>query len=174
MPTLVDTDGRSLWDSHAISTYLIGKYGAGDHPLYPADLYRRARIDQRLQFDTAHLFTVAREIFVPIYMHGGCGPTAEQTARVHEAYALLEQFLSADRYAAGAAVTVADLALLTSVTQIALLVPVEAERYPLVVGWLRRLDEELPYVGELNTELLAGFAKLIEGLLVKNRAAAKQ
>lgn len=62
MPTLVD-NGKVLWDSHAISTYLIGKY-AKDDSLYPKDLYQRALIDQRLYFDCGVLFNAGKAIVV--------------------------------------------------------------------------------------------------------------
>lgn len=54
VPTL-DDDGFYIWDSHAISTYLVGKYGKDDS-LYPRDLHKRAIIDQRLHFDSGILF----------------------------------------------------------------------------------------------------------------------
>jgi len=41
--------------SHAISAYLVGKYGKDD-ALYPKDLQKRAIVDQRLHFDTGVLF----------------------------------------------------------------------------------------------------------------------
>lgn len=55
VPTLID-DGKTLWDSHAINTYLIEKY-ASDDSLYPKDLYQRALVNQRLFFDCSVLFT---------------------------------------------------------------------------------------------------------------------
>lgn len=64
VPTLID-DGKTLWDSHAINTYLIGKY-AKDDSLYPNDLYQRALINQRLFFDCSVLFTGIAGIVVSI------------------------------------------------------------------------------------------------------------
>lgn len=52
---LLDDDGKIIWDSHAIATYLIEKYGKDDS-LYSADLYERAVINQRLHFDSGVLF----------------------------------------------------------------------------------------------------------------------
>lgn len=54
VPAMVDDD-LTLWDSHAICTYLIGKY-AKDDSLYPKDLKIRAKIDQRLHFEGSVLF----------------------------------------------------------------------------------------------------------------------
>jgi hypothetical protein len=54
VPTLVD-DGFSLWESRAISRYLINKYGE-DSTLYPHDPYGRALVDQRMDFDLGKLY----------------------------------------------------------------------------------------------------------------------
>lgn len=43
-----------MWDSHAIVCYLVGKYGKTDE-LYPKDLVKRERVDQRLYFDAIAL-----------------------------------------------------------------------------------------------------------------------
>lgn len=171
VPTLVD-GGRSLWDSHAICTYLIGKYGGEDNALYPRDLYTRARIDQRLHFDTAQLFTGAREIIYAIIFAGAVGPTAEQTKRMNDAYAFLETFLATDAYMVGAQLTVADLALITSVTQVSTQVPLDAEKYPKILAWIARVSE-LPYYHDINTVMLADFVKMLDGVVQMNKAANK-
>lgn len=64
VPTL-DDNGNIICDSHAIVTYLIGKYGKDDS-LYPKDLYKRALVDQRLHFDSGVLFVRLRAIVVSI------------------------------------------------------------------------------------------------------------
>jgi glutathione S-transferase len=51
VPTLVDDDGFTLSDSHAIMIYLLSKYAKSDN-LYPKDLKKRALVDQRLHFDS--------------------------------------------------------------------------------------------------------------------------
>ena len=55
VPTL-DDDGFTIWDSHAISTYLVSKY-AKDDSLYPKDLQKRAVVDQRLHFESGIIFS---------------------------------------------------------------------------------------------------------------------
>lgn len=64
IPTL-DDNGSIIWDSHAISTYLVEKYAKNDK-LYPKDLVQRAQIDQRLHFDSGFLFARLRFLFVSI------------------------------------------------------------------------------------------------------------
>lgn len=51
---LLDDDGYFLADSHAINAYLVGKYGKDDS-LYPKDLKKRGKVDERLHFDNGTL-----------------------------------------------------------------------------------------------------------------------
>lgn len=54
IPTLVD-GGFALWESRAIMTYLVEKYGKDDS-LYPKDPKARAVVNQRLYFDLGTLY----------------------------------------------------------------------------------------------------------------------
>lgn len=70
VPVLED-NGQFIADSHAICTYLIQKYGKEkDQLLYPADLYHRALVDQKLHFDTGVLFTRLRGVMVSFLLCG--------------------------------------------------------------------------------------------------------
>jgi glutathione S-transferase len=60
---LVEEDGFTLWDSHAIMAYLVEKYGKDDS-LYPKDLRKRAIINQRLHFENGILFPYTMAIIV--------------------------------------------------------------------------------------------------------------
>jgi glutathione S-transferase len=68
VPTLVDDDGFTLWDSHAIMVYLVSKYAKND-ALYPKDLKKRALIDQRLHFDSGVVFAQLRRIVVSVFQN---------------------------------------------------------------------------------------------------------
>jgi glutathione S-transferase len=60
---LVEEDGFTLWDSHAIMAYLVEKYGKDDS-LYPKDLRKRAIINQRLHFENGILFPYTMAVIV--------------------------------------------------------------------------------------------------------------
>lgn len=68
IPTLVDDDGFTIWDSHAIMIYLVSKY-AKDDSLYPTDLKKRALIDQRLHFESGVVFAYLRRIAVSLRLY---------------------------------------------------------------------------------------------------------
>lgn len=164
-------NGKSLYDSHAICTYLIRKYGGEDHPLYPTDIYTRARIDQRLHFDNGVLYRVLRDICVPFYFEGEWDISEKLLANANEAYAFMESFLTAERYLVGDTITVADLSASTHVTQLNALVPIDAGKYPKLTAWLHTIDEELPYFEEENTHHLIEYMQFIEGIRAKNKAS---
>lgn len=143
----MDDNGKIVCDSHAIATYLVGKYGKDDS-LYPTDLYKRARVDQRLHFDSSVLYRNAYACNMHIYLGGGEVPQ-EKLDAVDQAYKILEQFLETDTYLAADSVTVADLIALNSVTTLGYHIPITAENYPNIYNWLQRLTA-LPYYEECS------------------------
>lgn len=64
MPTLVDED-LIIYESRAIMTYLVNKYGKGNS-LYPEDPKARALVDMRLNFDLGTLYNRFADYFVSI------------------------------------------------------------------------------------------------------------
>lgn len=161
-----------MWDSHAISTYLIGKYAKNDS-LYPKDLFKRAKIDQRLFFDAGVLFPNVRKCNVHIFFKKGYEFTEEMIAEVDEAYKLLEAFLKDDQYMVGNELTVADFACATSVTQLDLISSIDPAKYPKSLEWLSRLSK-LSYFDEINTKAIDQFRALLAQVKAINRSAAEK
>lgn len=67
LPTLED-NGKYLWESHAVMTYLVSKFGNEEQQqrLYSRNVYKRAVIDQRILFDTGVLFPCFRQVAVSL------------------------------------------------------------------------------------------------------------
>lgn len=162
-----------MWDSHAISTYLISKYGKEDDPLYPKDLYTRARIDQRLQFDNSQIFKCLVEIFLPFYMGIAYDITEASIANANNAFAFLEAFLETDTYLVGDQLTVADLCTITTVLQLNAVVPFDTQKYSKLNAWVKRL-QALPYFYEVNTKHMDEFIAEIVVLRAMNKEAAEK
>lgn len=69
LPTL-EHNGKYLWESHAIMTYLVSKFGNEEQQqrLYSRNVYKRAVIDQRILFDTGVLFPCYRQVMVTVFI----------------------------------------------------------------------------------------------------------
>lgn len=165
VPTL-DDNGFYLCDSHAIATYLIGKYAKND-ALYATDLQTRGTIDQRLHFDTGILFPPMAECMVAVIYLGAYEYKAETLANITDAYGLLDMFLDGKPYLVGDSITVADLSCITSVTQLDIVQPID-EKFTNVRAWIERLGQ-LPYYDELNGSVVAKLKDWITTKLEENR-----
>lgn len=165
----LDDNGKYLWDSHAISTYLIEKYGkSDDHSLYPKDLYVRARIDQRLHFESGVLFNVLVQLTRPIRFEGETEFAEKHLQEIHKVFATVETFLEVDPYLVGDQLTVADLSVVTTLTSLSSFVEFSANNYPKIIAWIKRL-EALPYFYETNFVGVALQVDLVQRMLAKNK-----
>ena len=168
VPTL-DDNGTIIWDSHAICTYLIEKYAPND-ALYPKNLAQRAKVDQRLHFDSGVLFAALINANKPIYV-GGCEVPQERIDAIYPALDLLETFLKEDNYLVGNSLTVADFCCATTTTATAIHgIVLDAERYPKILAWLERL-KELPYFERLQTIPCQNLIKYFAEKVAANKLA---
>ncbi|RZC35595.1 uncharacterized protein BDFB_005180 [Asbolus verrucosus] len=164
VPTLVDDDGFTIWDSHAIMVYLISKYAKND-ALYPKDIKKRAIIDQRLYFEAGVVFALLRAIVKPILREGKTTIDDKGKDAVYEAYAFLESFLEGRQWAAGDSVSIADYSLISSVSSINTIIPIDVKKYPKVVAWMKKVEGLPEY--EANKKGLAIFTEMLKSKLTK-------
>lgn len=68
----------------------------------------------------------------------------EKAEEVIEAYGFLEKFLQGNTWMAGEDVTLADISLITTVTSLNVLVPIDEEKFPNIAAWIKEA-EDLPY-----------------------------
>ncbi|XP_017038701.1 glutathione S-transferase 1-like [Drosophila ficusphila] len=160
VPTLED-NGHFIWDSHAISAYLVSKYGKSDS-LYPKDLLQRAVVDQRLHFESGVVFMYGlRSITKPLFASGQTTIPKERYDVVKEIYDFVETFLNGHDYIAGNQLTIADFSLLTSITALAVFVKIDPIKYFKITEWHKTL-EELPYFEEANGKGARELVTLLE------------
>ncbi|KAF4519147.1 hypothetical protein B566_EDAN007422 [Ephemera danica] len=119
VPTFIDDDGFVIWDSHAICSYLVSKYGKDDS-LYPKDVKKRAIVDQRLHFDSGILYPRTRDISFSLLFLKCKEIPEEKRKKILDAYELLEKFLEGHDWLAGDSYTIADLFCVASVTSLVL------------------------------------------------------
>ena len=108
VPTLL-CEEVVLWESNTILRYIANK-----HPstLYPTDIEARGRIEQWMDWQLGTLSPAFRPLYVSLIRER---KTIEESHDHHQAAArqflLLENFLGAQQYIAGASLTLADIAI---------------------------------------------------------------
>jgi glutathione S-transferase len=149
VPVLNDGDVW-IWDSHAICSYLVDKYGKDDS-LYPRDLAKRALVDQRMYFDASVLFMSLRIVSIPMFREGVTVVPKEKTGMIIEGYEFVEKFLADNLYLTGNTLTIADFCCIATITSLVAVVPIDAAKYPRMSAWINRIAQ-LPYYHEANTK----------------------
>ncbi|EFA00485.1 glutathione S-transferase 1 [Tribolium castaneum] len=165
VPTLVEEDGSVIWDSHAIMTYLVSKYGQHKESLYPKELLKRAIVDQRLHFESGIAFPRMLQIAGPILRKGKTSIEPEDVKLAHEVYAFLEKFLDGKKWVAGGHVTVADYSLISTISTLDLFVSVEEDIFPKVKTWMKKMESLGEY--EANRKGLQMSKETVESKLTK-------
>lgn len=114
IPTL-DDNGFGIWESRAILTYLIDKYGKPNDSLLPSDPQTRAIINQRLYFDIDVLYRGYITAVMGLAL-AKQPPSEELLNKLQNAVDLLNTFLEDKEWLAGGdSPSVADYALSATV-----------------------------------------------------------
>lgn len=160
IPTL-DDNGFVLWESRAILGYLAQQYGKDDS-LYPKDPKKRALVDARLYFDIGTLAQRFGEYFYPVLFAGASFDPAKRT-RLEEAYEFLDKFLEGQTWVAGDSLTIADIAIVASVST-AEAAGIEISKYPNVTRWFGKAKSAIPGYDELNHSGAMKFKEMVKRL----------
>ncbi|XP_046680934.1 glutathione S-transferase 1-like [Homalodisca vitripennis] len=143
---LIDDNGFYLWESRAIMTYLVSKYGKDDS-LYPKDLQKRAIVDQRLHYSN-DVFYAVRELTQGIAFYEK-PPTPELLGKIEEAQENIEKLLKGHKFMAGDTLTVADYGFITLVDLMEVYCP-PGNKYPLTKEWFSRCKSTMKNFEKAN------------------------
>lgn len=148
-----------LCDSHAICTYLAGRY-CDSGRLLPKDPGGRSIVDQHMHYNSGILYPRFRAAAYPI-LYGNCKYlNAQQIMDIECTYYDLECMLVGKCWFGGSWATLSDIIFASSVSTLNILVPVDKYKFPRLSGWLYRVSEELFYV-TANKKGLCEFTKRI-------------
>ncbi|XP_017852836.1 glutathione S-transferase 1-like [Drosophila busckii] len=147
VPT-IDDNGSIIWDSHAICSYLVDKYGKTD-ALYPKDLLKRAGVNQRMYFDASSIYMALWNCSRPFWVEGCTVVSKEKTGNILEALRLTDVFLGENLYITGDTLTIADFCCAATVSSLPAVLDIDPVKYSKVTAWLERLSK-LPYYAEAN------------------------
>nr|WGO51734.1 glutathione S-transferase epsilon 2 [Ectropis grisescens] len=140
---IYDEGDFAMADSHAIMIYLMEKYGKPEHAqLYPKDEKKRAKVNQRLFFDCGVLFPRLRAVMAPTYAGRLTEITKYMIKNIDDAYGMLEIYLADSVYLADNVMTIADISVLTTVSSLHGLHPIDDKRFPKLARWLLTMNEK--------------------------------
>lgn len=163
IPT-IDDNGFALWESRAIITYLVNAYGKDDS-LYPKNPKKRALVDQRLYFDIGTLYARFADYYYPVFFSGAASDPAKME-KINDAMKFLDTFLEGQKYAAGSSLTVADLALVATISTFDV-VGYELSPYKNITRWFANLKATAPGYKEANEDGCTAFKQMLETMSKK-------
>lgn len=149
-------DGNfTLSESHAILAYLCESRGVADH-WYPRDLGRRAVVDRFLHWHHTNLRHAHHWVWelkwAPLFGRQQRPWVLEESPIVLErALKVMEKWLTATPYLAGAEISIADLSALCELSQLEL-IPYSFSSYPKLHAWYQLL-RNLPETREIHSLL---------------------
>ncbi|CAK9808592.1 Glutathione S-transferase 1-1 [Anthophora quadrimaculata] len=143
IPT-IDDGGFILCESRPIMGYLVSKYAKND-ALYPKDPKKRGLVDQMLYFDIGSLSENMIKCYYPVLF--GKQPLNEADVQaVERSFEILNAFIDGREFVAGDALTIADIAISTTVT-VLLCFGFDIGRYDNVEAWYNRCKQLLDKFG---------------------------
>lgn len=153
-PTFYDHSiGLALWESKAIILYMIEKFYDTSASLYPKDPEYRARINQMLFFDEMVLEKSFRDFWHPQIFQGK-GGSFEAFKQMEAALDRLEGQLGSFQWAAGPDLTVADLVLLSTITNYCVIMQKDISRYKNTIKWHKNCERHVKgYEENINDAL---------------------
>lgn len=158
IPFLVDGDYK-LAESRAIMSYLVDQYGKNAR-LYPQTPAARALVNQRMYFDAGTLYKDMSAYYYPVAFAGAETYDEEQYEKLKAAFEVLDAFLDGQDYTAGRSLTIADLALATTVST-AEAFGFDVFRYKYVAKWMDRVKASAPGYRKANVEGLEILKKFV-------------
>ncbi|KAI1287356.1 Glutathione S-transferase 1, isoform C [Halotydeus destructor] len=166
VPTLIDR-GLILYDSHAITTYLVDKYGS-DRSLYPKDIALRSKVNNCLFFDTGSMYPALLAVVTPP-IHYGSEIKPETMKEFSLKATALDQMLANRKYLVGDKKTLADLHLYASLSLTSFF-DYDMSVHTNIVRWRSNLDTELPYKDEIISKPMDKLLRIVTDLMAKRRS----
>ena len=163
VPTMVDHNTNlTLWESRAILSYLVDKYAPGN-PVYPQDPVARALVNRWLYYDIGTLHAVNKEIIRPL-VFANQAPTEEKLKMLDEMLKGMDAQLEKNgtKFAAGEDLTIADLALCTTLDMPVYALPFDLSKYKNVNEWYERVKVEAEGYDEICDSVMKGFKAMLD------------
>ncbi|XP_055713032.1 glutathione S-transferase 1-1-like [Phlebotomus papatasi] len=136
VPTIED-NGFILWESRAIASYLVSAKAPGSS-LYPTDPKKKAVVDARLYLDQALQLALTAIVF-PIHTQGATSIEKDKKDKAYQILENLNTFMEGKPYAAGNELTIADLALLATISSLYEM-GANIPKFKNIMSWYKKLE----------------------------------
>jgi len=149
VPTIKDGD-FVLWESRAILQYLANSYEKSGDKSYPKDPKARALVDKMLFTDMALYASMAAAVY-PVITGETKVIDSKKLEKVLENLTKLDSSLaSSGDYVAGKNITIADFALVATISVVGQLPKVEMANYKNLSTWFQRCKSSMAGYEEAN------------------------
>jgi glutathione S-transferase len=166
IPTL-DDDGFYLYESRAVMQYLANEYGRGDSGIYPTNPRARYLVDKMLMFDQGDLHQSFASAYYGAVFQGKKIDPAD-IGKLNEALQHVNSFLTeTSSYIAGNNLTIADIAIVTTLSTISACGHDVTSDYPAIQRYMERLKTEIVGYKELNQQGADMFGQFVASALKK-------
>ena len=146
VPTIVDGDGTTIWESNAIVRYIAARYGAGS--LWPEDASARARADLWLDWMQTTLLPNLAPVFLGLIRTSVEERDMAKIERCARAMAnrgrILDAHMEGRCFVAAGDLTMGDIAVGAACYRYHAL-DIERPALPNVAVWYERLQEREPF-----------------------------
>lgn len=168
IPCLKD-DNHFIWDSHAISDYLLNKYGQRSK-LRPKNFIQKAHVQRLIHFESEKLLPLTFNAITPIVFRGKSVISNTLVKSISKTYSILDRELLNYDWLTGNSPSIADLCCISSLSTLDLIVPVEENSN---LFFYMQQFKELPYYQEGNLDGLNIVAGVLLDKIVKSRFGTK-
>ncbi|XP_071863238.1 glutathione S-transferase 1-like isoform X2 [Bombus fervidus] len=151
--------GFTLWDSHAIISYLADEF-ANRLALYPKELQKRAEVIQCFIFNASVLSPALKRAVRPVLTGERTSILKEDIDACKDAFSQLDKLLEDTKWLVQyETYTVADICCVATISSASVLVDVN--QYPNIKAWMKCCEEEIPSYKEFNEPGLKKFHALL-------------
>ena len=146
IPTIVDRDGTTIWESHSIVRYLAARHGAGG--LWPEDPAARAAADRWLDWMHTALLPDLAPVFIGLVRTPAekrdMARITEAARAMGETWRILDAHLAERRFVAAETLTMGDIAVGAACYRYHAL-DIERPVLANVTAWYERLRQREPF-----------------------------
>jgi glutathione S-transferase len=129
-----------LFDSSAIAIYLVEKY-AKDDSLYPKDVQKRAKVNEKIFYCSSSMFPTGFQIFYPVIFGTATEVDPAVLKKFERIIETVESFFANSEYVAGDTMTLADIFLWSLLESGNKVIPLDIEKSKNTIRFLEKMRE---------------------------------